>query len=96
MRRTAGSTLLVHLDGALQRVLLVSLGDTEEVPEKAFREACTAVWRELARGTADEVVSLLHQAPVAQRSLEWKLHAQTVSGRCICRCVVWMRFGDLN
>ncbi len=79
--RKPGSALLVHLEGALQRVLLVSLGDADEVPEKAFRDACTAVWRELARGTIDEVVSLLHQAPVAQRSLDWKLHTQTLSGR---------------
>jgi leucyl aminopeptidase len=77
----AGSTLMLHLDGNLPRVLLVSVGKEAEVSEKAFSEACAATWRELARSAADDVVSLLHHAPVTGRPLEWRLAAQVTSGR---------------
>ena len=42
----AGSTLLTHLDGGISRVLLVSLGksdDSREVSEKSFKDAASAV-----------------------------------------------------
>ncbi len=81
LQKKAGSTLMLHLDGALPRVLLVSVGDAAEVPEKAFREACAAAWRTLSASAADEAVSMLHDAPVAKRTLDWKLHIQTLSAR---------------
>ena len=77
----AGSSLMLHLDGNLPRVLLVSVGKDTEVSEKAFSEACAATWRELARSAADEVVSLLHHVPVSGRTLEWRLAAQVSTGR---------------
>jgi leucyl aminopeptidase len=81
LQKKPGSTVLVHLEGGLQRVLLVSVGGSAEVAEKSFRDASAAVWRALASVAADEVVSLLHEVTVAQRSLDWKLHTQVMSGR---------------
>ena len=81
LQKKAGSTLMLHLEGPLPRVLLVSVGDAAEVSEKAFRDASAAAWRTVGASASAEVVSLLHDAPVAQRSLEWKLHTQTLSAR---------------
>ena len=81
LQKKAGSTLMMHADGNLPRVLLVSMGEAAEVPEKAFRDACAGAWRAVSTSAADEVVSFLHDAPVAQRSLEWKLHTQALSAR---------------
>ncbi|MEY3665622.1 MAG: hypothetical protein RLZZ153_1804 [Pseudomonadota bacterium] len=80
----AGSTLLTHLDGGISRVLLVSLGksdDSREVSEKSFKDAASATWRALASTGVDEACSLLHQAPVVRRSLGWKLRTLVLSGR---------------
>ncbi len=77
----AGSTLMLHRDGSLPRVLLVRVGKDTEVAEKSFSEACAATWRELARSAADDVVSMLHQVPVAGRTLAWRLETQIASGR---------------
>ncbi|MFM8557901.1 MAG: leucyl aminopeptidase [Betaproteobacteria bacterium] len=81
LQKKPGSTLMVHLEGALQRVLLVSLGSATEVAEKSFRDASAAAWRALANAAAEDVVSFLHEAAVAQRSLDWKLQVQVLSGR---------------
>lgn len=80
----SGATLLAHLNGGISRALLISLGkgdDSGEVSEKAFTEASRAAWRALATTGADEVSSVLHQAPVVRRNLQWKLRTQVVSGR---------------
>jgi leucyl aminopeptidase len=80
----AGSTLLTHLDGGISRVLLVSLGksdESREVNEKSFKDAASATWRALASTGVDEACSLLHQAPVVRRSLGWKLRTLVLSGR---------------
>jgi len=81
LQKKPGSTLMVHLEGALQRVLLVSLGSATEVAEKSFRDASAAAWRALANAAAEDVVSFLHEAAVAQRSLDWKLQVQVLGGR---------------
>ncbi len=81
LQKKPGSTVMVHLEGALQRVLLVSLGSTAEVAEKSFRDASAAAWRALSSAAAEDVVSFLHEATVAQRSLDWKLQVQVLSGR---------------
>ena len=81
LQKKPGSTLIVHLDGTLQRVLLVSVGSSTEVAEKHFRDAGAAAWRALANVAADDVVSLLHEVTVAQRSLDWKLQVQVLGAR---------------
>ncbi|RPH67183.1 MAG: leucyl aminopeptidase [Burkholderiales bacterium] len=77
----AGSTLLVQLDGALPRVLLVSLGETREASEKSFGEAVRGALKAAAQLAADVAMSLLHEAPVAGRDAGWKLRAQVLIGR---------------
>ncbi len=77
----AGATLLVGLDGALPRVLLVATGEAPELGERAFAEATRGALRAAGQLAADEVVSLLHEAPVAGRDLAWKLRAQVLIGR---------------
>ena len=69
----AGSTLLVQLDGALPRALLVTLGDAREATEKSFAEAVRGALKAAGQLAADEAVSLLHEAPVAGRDTDWKL-----------------------
>ena len=81
LQKKPGSTVTLHLEAGVQRVLLVSVGASNDVAEKSFRDACAAVWRALAGVASDEVVSLLHEVTVAQRSLEWKVHTQVLSGR---------------
>ena len=81
LQKKAGSSVLLHLEGALQRVLLVSVGSSAEVTEKSYTDAVAAIWRVLGNAAADEVVSLLHEAAVIQRPLEWKLHTQVMAGR---------------
>ncbi|MGD9946326.1 MAG: leucyl aminopeptidase [Burkholderiaceae bacterium] len=77
----AGSALLAHLEGAVKRVLLVSLGDAEVPADKAFGDAVRGAWRAAATLAADEIASLLHEAPVAQRDTAWKLRVQVQLGR---------------
>ncbi|MEN9774780.1 MAG: hypothetical protein RL322_1850 [Pseudomonadota bacterium] len=79
--RKPGATVMLHLDGPVQRVLLVGLGKEPEVSEKSFMSACAAVWRELGRSAAQDAVSFLHEVPVASRPLDWRLAAQVSSGR---------------
>jgi leucyl aminopeptidase len=76
-----GSCVMLHLEGSLPRVLLVSLGKNAEVSDKAFSDAAAAVWRELARSAAVSVTSFLHEAPVSGRTLEWRLATQVATGR---------------
>ncbi len=77
----AGSTLLVPLDGAVARALLVALGEEREASAKSFQEAVRGGLRAAGQLAADDAVSLLHEAPVAQRELDWKLRAQVTIGR---------------
>ncbi|MBN9425520.1 MAG: leucyl aminopeptidase [Burkholderiales bacterium] len=81
LQAKAGATLLAHLDGAIKRVLLVSLGDAEVPADKAYCDAVRGAWRAAATLAADEVASLLHEAPVAQRDTAWKLRMQVGIGR---------------
>ena len=77
----AGSTLLVQLDGALPRVLLVSMGETREGGDKSFGEAVRGALKAAGQLAADDAISLLHEAPVAARDTAWKLRAQVLTGR---------------
>ncbi|MFA7664493.1 MAG: leucyl aminopeptidase [Burkholderiaceae bacterium] len=77
----AGATLLVRLSGPIGRALLVSLGEADEVPEKAWNEAVRAAFRAGATIAASDVASLLHEVSVAGRDIGWKLRSQVVTGR---------------
>jgi len=81
LEEKAGSCVMLHLEGHLPRVLLVSLGKDAEASEKAFTAACSAVWRELARSAAATVVSFLHHVPVEGRTADWRLATQVTTGR---------------
>src|SRR5690606_13330211 len=77
----AGSTLLAHLDGPLERAVLVSLGDSDEVTEKAYLDAVRGAFKAAGQLAADDAVSLLHEAPVVGRDDAWKLRMQVLVGR---------------
>ncbi len=77
----AGSTLLVQLDAAMPRVLLVALGDAREATEKSFTEAVRGGLKAAGQLAADDALSLLHEAPVTGRDSDWKLRTQVLIGR---------------
>jgi len=77
----AGSTLLVGLSGAIERVLLVSLGDTGPVTEKTFTEAARSALRSLQSTGARDAVSWLGEAEVTGRGAGWKARTQALIAR---------------
>jgi leucyl aminopeptidase len=77
----AGSTLLVGLDGPVERVLLVSLGDEGTVAEKAFCDSVRAALRALAGTGAKDAVSWLGDVEVGGRDDAWKAHATATIAR---------------
>jgi leucyl aminopeptidase len=81
LQAKAGATLLVRLEGTVGRALLVSFGDTDEVSEKTWNESVRAAFRAAGALAAQEAVSLLHEASVANRSTGWKLRSQISVGR---------------
>ena len=81
LQAKAGSTLLVAGAGGIARFLLVSTGEAAEASDKVFGDVVRAAFRHLAQLAADEVVSLLHDVPVAGRALGWKLRCQVLIGR---------------
>jgi leucyl aminopeptidase len=81
LQAKAGSTLLVQLDGALPRALLVSLGETREASAKSYGDAVRGALEAAGKLAADDALSLLHEAPVAGRDAAWKLRTQVLLGR---------------
>jgi len=78
----AGSTLLVYgQPRRVERVLLVALGDDAAVSEKSFAEAAKAGLRGAGALSVAQATSLLHEAEVAGRGLDWRLRAQVGAGR---------------
>ena len=77
----AGSVLLVGLGGAVQRVLLVSVGDESSVSEKSFADAARAAVRALAATGAKDAVSWLGEIEVAGRDARWKARVQALAAR---------------
>ena len=71
----AGATLVLHgLPGlACPRVLLVSLGSSDELTEKAYRDAVSAAAKALACGRAEEAGFCLADAEIPGRSPAWAL-----------------------
>jgi leucyl aminopeptidase len=70
-----GATLMLHaLPGlACPRVLLVSLGKSGELSEKAYRDAVTAAAKVLAAGRAEEAGFCLADVELPGRSVAWAL-----------------------
>jgi leucyl aminopeptidase len=77
----AGSTLLVGLDGPVERALLVSLGDESAPSEKAFTEAARAALRALAATGARDAVSWLGEVAVTDRDAGWRARVQALMAR---------------
>jgi leucyl aminopeptidase len=77
----AGSTLLIGLSGVIERVLLVSLGDSGPITEKAFTDATRSALRSLQTTGARDAVSWLGEAEVIDRGAGWKARAQALVAR---------------
>lgn len=75
----AGATLMLHaLPGlATPRVLLVSLGKSEALSDKSFRDAVSAAARQLAASPAEDAAFCLAEAEVPGRDLAWRLAQAT-------------------
>ena len=71
----AGSTLMLHdLPGlATPRVLLVSLGQADELTDKLYRDAVAAAARALAGSVAGDAAFCLADAELPHRDLAWRL-----------------------
>lgn len=71
----AGATLMLHaLPGlAAPRVLLVSLGKSEDLGDKAYRDAIAAIAKVLAAGRAEDAAVCLGDVEVPGRSGAWAL-----------------------
>ncbi len=72
----AGSSLLVHTGRAIARVILVSFGDAGELSDRSFGDSIRAAFRQLAQLSSADAVSLLHEAPVGNRAVSWKIRSQ--------------------
>jgi leucyl aminopeptidase len=86
----AGATLLLpHLTGvASDRVLLVSLGSSNQYGDRAFREALAGAARALAAGAAKDAAVTLADIEVPGRSLRWRLqHASRLLADAAYRAV---------
>jgi len=77
LAKKAGATLLLRSPGAISRVVLVSVGDAEEVTEKNYHDAVRAALRVVMGTGAAEATVCLPEVAVAQRELRWRL-AHTV------------------
>ena len=78
----AGSTLMLYgQPRGVARVVLVALGDQAAVTERAFTDAARSALRAAGALSSADVVSLLHEAEVAGRDLDWKLHTQVTVAR---------------
>ncbi|MEZ5649286.1 MAG: leucyl aminopeptidase [Burkholderiaceae bacterium] len=77
----AGSDLLVRGAGAIKRVLLISLG-TGKRPEAAdFVRACEGAYARLASLGAQDVLSVMGQASIADREPDWLLQQEVLAAR---------------
>jgi leucyl aminopeptidase len=81
LKAKAGSTLLVHLEGPAARALLVSVGPEGESTDKSFGDAARAAWRQVSQLGSTDALSLLHEAPVAGRTLDWRIACQVLAAR---------------
>ena len=75
LEEKAGSTLLLHdLPGIqAERVLVVSLGKSNEFGDKAFRDAVTGAAKALSDSAARDAVVTLADIDLPGRSLGWRL-----------------------
>ncbi len=80
LAKKAGSTLLLRSPGAIARIVLVSLGDGDEVSEKQYQDATRAAMRAVMGTGAAEATICLQEVAVAQRELRWRLgHAVLIT-----------------
>ena len=81
LARKAGSTLLLRGTGGIGRFLLVSVGEGDTVSEKHYQDAARAAVRVVTGTGAAEAISCLHEAPVTQRELPWRLSQAVLIAR---------------
>ena len=80
LAKKAGSTLLLRSPGAISRVVLVSMGDSDEISEKQYQDAARAAMRAVMGTGAAEATVCLQEVAVAQRELRWRLgHAVLIT-----------------
>ncbi len=75
----AGATLMLHAISGLAapRVLLVSLGKSDALSDKSYRDAVAAAARQLAASPAEDAAFCLAEAEVPGRDLAWRLAQAT-------------------
>ncbi len=77
LARKAGSTLLLRGTGGIARIVLVSVGEADNVGEKAYQDATRAAVRVVMGTGAAEAINCLPEVGVEQRELRWRI-AQSV------------------
>ena len=86
LAKKAGSTLLLRQAGGIARIVLVSVGDADEVTEKQYQDATRAAIRVVMGTGAAEATSCLPEIAVAQRELRWRLaHAVLITRELLYR-----------
>jgi leucyl aminopeptidase len=81
LAKKAGSTLMLRSPGGISRVVLVSLGEADEVGEKQYQDAVRAALRMVMGTGAAEATLCLQEVAVAQRELRWRLAQAVLIGR---------------
>jgi leucyl aminopeptidase len=81
LAKKAGSTLLLRGTGSITRILLVSVGDADEVSEKSYHDAVRGALRVVLGTGAAEATVCLQEVGVAQRELRWRLAHAVLIGR---------------
>jgi leucyl aminopeptidase len=77
----AGSTLLVHLGGAVGRALLVAAGDGPVCDERGFAEMARAAFRALRAQSGREAIVALAEIAVDGRDPAWQLRTLVLAAR---------------
>ncbi len=77
----AGSTLLVHLEGAVARALLVATGDKATLDERVYSQVVRGAFRSLRGQGSKDAIALLHEVEVEGRDLAWKIRTAALAAR---------------
>ncbi|MGB7304565.1 MAG: leucyl aminopeptidase [Burkholderiaceae bacterium] len=80
---TVGADLLVRIDSAAKRVLLISMGDGKKATANGFIDACRAAYKRLNTLGVADAISLLGQAPVQDREPEWQVTQEVLAARAV-------------
>jgi leucyl aminopeptidase len=81
LAKKAGSTLLIAGHGSIERVLLVSAGETAPLSADTFAELSQSVMRALFNTGSKDAVSWLNELDVADRDNPWKTRTLALAAR---------------